>query len=70
LKVFYQGALFAQPRQPTDSTSLDNWFWGETTAARVINTLKSLCFASSDKEMRLLGKLLLVPRTQVHRFKT
>lgn len=70
LKAYYQEAVSAQPGQPTDSTSLDNWFWGETVAAWVINTLKGICLASSDKEIRLLGKLLLVPRTQAHRFKT
>ena len=70
IKAYYHEAVSAQPGQPTDSASLNNWFWGETAAARVIDRLKRISLDSDDREMRLLGKVLLVPRTQAHRFNT
>ena len=69
LKAYYLEAVVAQPGQPTDSISLADWFWGQTAAARVINKVRMICLESNDKELNLLGKLLLVPRSQLHRFK-
>ena len=69
LKAYYFEAVSAQPGQPTDSLSLANWFWGETVAALVINSIRRICLEHRDKNMELLGKLLLVPRNQLYRFK-
>ncbi len=69
LKAYYFEAVSVQPGQPTDSLSLANWFWGETVAALVINYIRKICIEDGDKEMELLGKLLLVPRSQLYRFK-
>ena len=69
LKAYYFEAVSAQPGQPTDSLSLANWFWGETVAALVINSIRKICIEDRDKNMELLGKLLLVPRSQLYRFK-
>ncbi|MDF1591475.1 MAG: hypothetical protein P1P89_08190 [Desulfobacterales bacterium] len=69
LKAYYLEAVAAQPGQPTDSTSLSDWFWGQTAAARMINEVRKICLESGDKDLNLLGKLLLVPRSQLHRFK-
>jgi len=69
LKAYYFEAVSAQPGQPTDSLSLANWFWGETVAALVINGIRKICIEDRDKNMELLGKLLLVPISQLYRFK-
>ena len=68
IKAFYLEAISAQPGQPQDSGRLADWFWGKTAAARVINTLREICLTLDDKEFQILGKLLLVPRAQMHRF--
>lgn len=68
LKAFYFEALSAQPDQPTDDTTLSNWFWGSTFGAAVINEVRKTCLNHEAKEMLLAGKLLLVPRSQMHRF--
>jgi D-proline reductase (dithiol) PrdB len=68
LKSCYFEALSAQPNQPTDAASLADWFWGETLAAAVINEVRKKCLQQGTKEMELAGKLLLVPRSQMHRF--
>jgi hypothetical protein len=68
IKAYYFEAVSAQPGQPTDSKSLSDWFWGETIAAQVINRLREICLADSSGRLSLLGKLLLVPRNQLHRF--
>lgn len=70
IKAYYLEAVSAQPGQPRDSRSLADWFWGQTAAARVINMLREICLTSDDKEFRILGKLLLIPRAQMHRFET
>ena len=65
LKAYYLEALTAQPGQPTAGTTLSNWFWSQTTAAQMINTVRIICPGNSDPEFQLLGKLLLVPRAQL-----
>lgn len=68
LKAYYLEALTAQPGQPTDSATLADWFWSQTAAAQMINAIREICLDISDKEFNLLGKLLLVPRNQLHQF--
>jgi hypothetical protein len=68
LKAFYFEALGAQPDQPTDDKTLSNWFWGSTCAAGVINEVRKTCLTYEAREMMLAGKLLLIPRNQLHRF--
>ncbi|MBC8018849.1 MAG: hypothetical protein H7X83_10070 [Verrucomicrobia bacterium] len=69
LKAMYFEGIVAQPGVPGDSAYLANWFWGETVAARTINVIREICLELPDNDFQLLGKLLLVPRTQLHRFR-
>ncbi len=69
IKAFYFEAISAQPGQPTDVQSLSEWFWGKTYAAQVINEVRKTCLQSDAKDMLLAGKLLLIPRNQMYRFK-
>jgi len=68
LKAYYFEAVSAQPGQPTDSQNLADWFWGETFAALVINKVREICLKDRSGKLALLGKLLLIPRNQMHRF--
>lgn len=68
VKAFYLEAVSAQPRHPREAASLADWFWGETRAALVINEVRKRCLDASTKDLLLAGKLLLVPRNQMHRF--
>ena len=68
LKSYYLEAVTNQPGQPTDSKTLADWFWGQTTAAQVINKVREVCMASDDEKLALAGKMFLIPRVQLHRF--
>lgn len=68
IKAFYLEGLSAQPGQPTDSKSLADWFWGETYAALVINEVRKISLTRDSDMMKFLGRLLLIPRNQMHRF--
>jgi hypothetical protein len=65
--VYFEGAM-AQPGERKGSTAMAEWFWGETVAAQVINKIREISLGIPDNDFQLLGKLLLVPRTQLHRF--
>ena len=67
LKAFYYEAVAAQPGKGLpDSSVLDNWFWQETAVSRILYHINALCLKSDDKMMQLVGKILLVPSSQVH----
>jgi hypothetical protein len=68
LKAYYLEAVTAQPGQPTDSATLNDWFWSRTAAAGILNRIRLICLDIQDNEFQLLGKLLLIPRTQLHNF--
>ena len=68
LKAYYTEAVSKQPGQMTSSRGLSEWFWGETAAAQVINRARIVCMKSKDKNLKFVGKALLVPRNQLYRF--
>lgn len=62
LKAFYYEAAAAQPGSTAPTAAeLDDWFWGETAAAKVLLAVKDRCLKKDDKTMQLLGKILLIP---------
>jgi len=66
LKAFYYEAVATRPGStPPGAAELDDWFWGQTVAAKVLLAVKDRCLQKDDKMMQLLGKLLLVPMSQV-----
>ncbi len=68
LKAYYFEAVSAQPGQGAPSSEqLADWFWGETTAGKVLIAVKQVCVNSDDRSLQLTGKLLLVPMAQAHR---
>ena len=66
LKAFYTEAASAQPGDAS-GTQLVDWYWGETTAGETVLKLRALCGGKDDPAMQLLGNVLLVPTTQLHR---
>ncbi len=66
IKAFYFEAAAAQPRASASAT-LNEWFWGETTAGKVFLSLKGVCAKSDEPVMKALGAFTLVPRSQRHR---
>ena len=68
LKAYYNESITAQPGRTTDPVRLEDWFWGETVAARVLNEVRKHCQGRTGRENQMLGNLLLVPRRQLHRF--
>jgi hypothetical protein len=67
LKVFYFEAAAGQP-QPLGSRQMADWFWGETTAAKVFVALRERCISDPDPTRQLIGRNLMVPREQWSRF--
>ena len=62
LKAFYYEAAASQPGSTSpNAAELDDWFWGQTIAAKVLFAVRDRCLQKDDKMMQLLGKLLLVP---------
>ena len=65
---YYLEAAAVQPGQSSNPRVLADWFWGATCAARVIAAVREKCLQLDDKRLQLVGKLLLIPRNQMHRF--
>jgi hypothetical protein len=65
LKAYYYEAAAAQPGSASPTAEeLDDWFWGDTAAAKVLLAVKDRCLKQDDKMMQLLGKILIVPMSQ------
>jgi hypothetical protein len=55
--------LLAASAQPgaASSSQLLHWFWDETVTGRVFLTLRDLCLACDDADMKDLGRFVLAP---------
>lgn len=67
LKAFYFEAMAAQP-QAAGARQLADWFWGETSAAKLFVALRERCIRDADPARQVIGKNLMVPREQWGRF--
>ncbi|MBM3491152.1 MAG: hypothetical protein FJX68_12015 [Alphaproteobacteria bacterium] len=65
LKAFYFEAAAAQPGASGDR--LADWFWAETAAGRLHFALQKRLLTLPDNALQLLGRMMLVPRSQAHR---
>jgi len=62
LKSYYVEGITAQPGQEKASSQvLQDWFWDETVAGKVLLDLKKVCEASDDKMMAFIGSHFIVP---------
>ena len=62
LLAWYQEAATARPGTTPSGGALAAWFWGETRASRLFLAVRERGVASEDPAIRLVAKLLLVPR--------
>jgi len=68
LKSYYIEGITAQPGQENASSQvLQDWFWDETVAGKVLLDLKKVCEASEDKMMNIIGGHFIVPGDVVRR---
>lgn len=62
LKSYYVEGITAQPGQEDASSRvLQDWFWDETVAGKVLLDLKKVCEASPDRMMSMIGSHFIVP---------
>jgi hypothetical protein len=62
LKAYYIEGITAQPGQSgASSRALQDWFWDDTAAGKVLLALKKVCEASPDRMMNMMGGHFLVP---------
>jgi hypothetical protein len=61
IKAYYYEAAAAQPGNLSPQ-AIEQWFWGDTAAARVLLAIRDICLASDDPSLKPLGKLSLIPR--------
>ena len=62
LKSYYIEGITAQPGQADASSQiLEDWFWDETAAGKVLLELKKVCEASTDEMMSMVGSHFIVP---------
>ena len=62
LLAWYQEAATAQPGATPSGGALAEWFWSETEASRLFLAVRERGVESGDPAVRLVAKLLLVPR--------
>jgi len=68
LKAFYNESAAAQPGYAT-SKDMADWFWGETSAGRMLLQLKQACSEHPDGLVKLFALFILVPVAQAYRSK-
>jgi hypothetical protein len=65
LKSFYFEAVIAKPGASVpDSATFSRWFWHETAAERILSVVRKRCLAETDRSLKLVGTLLLVPMNE------
>lgn len=61
LRAFCLEAAQAQPGAPVDPARLERWYWWETQVGRVLREALPRAEASALPELRMVGKVLMVP---------
>jgi hypothetical protein len=71
LKAYYIEGITAQPGQAgASSRLLQDWFWNETAAGKVLLAVKKACESSPDRMMSLMGAHFIVPGDVARRQKS
>ncbi len=70
LKAYYFEAVASQPGgESASSDALNDWFYEETVAGKVLYALRDLSKKSSQGLMKVLGNVLIIPAAQIHKRK-
>ena len=65
LKAFYMEAATARPG-PSSAREVADWFWRETSGAKVLYALKAVCIASDDDAIKRVGHRAIVPANEAY----
>ena len=69
LRAFYFEAAAGQPEgDAIGSQQLADWFWGETSAAKLLLALRERLIPDEDRGLQMLGHNSVIPREQWMRF--
>jgi hypothetical protein len=68
LKAFHNESATSQPGQVT-AAEVENWYWGETAAGRLVREIKKTCTDHADPMVKIVAAFTLVPHTQAFRDK-
>ncbi|MGI9535619.1 MAG: hypothetical protein ACR2PB_01010 [Desulfocapsaceae bacterium] len=68
LRSCYLKGRAAQPAQATASSTIMDWFWGETHAAQLLNEVRKSCLHYREQDMLATTRALIVPMNQQYRF--
>jgi hypothetical protein len=66
LKAFHNESATSQPGRVTLS-EVENWYWGETAAGRLVREIKNTCTDHTDPMVKIVAAFTLVPLTQAFR---
>jgi hypothetical protein len=66
LKAFHNESATSQPGRVTLS-EVENWYWGETAAGRMVREIKNTCTDHADSMVKIVATFTLVPQTQAFR---
>jgi hypothetical protein len=70
LKAYYFEAVTSQPGQESPSSdALNDWFYEQTVAGKVLFALRDLSKKSPNGLMKVLGSVLIIPAAQIHKRK-
>ncbi|MBS0012881.1 MAG: hypothetical protein KFF46_02830, partial [Desulfobacterales bacterium] len=65
LKAFYFEAASSRPGARTpNSREFAEWYWNQTAAGWILKEIQKKCAGEQDKDLRLTGKMFLVPAGQ------
>jgi hypothetical protein len=68
LKAYYNEGVTSQPGQSNASSKLlQDWFWDETVAGKVLLAVKKTCESSPDKTMNMMAAHFIVPHDVAQR---
>ncbi len=65
LKAFYMEAATARPG-PSSAREVADWFWRQTSGAKVLYALKAVCIASDDAAIKRIGQRAIVPANEAY----
>jgi hypothetical protein len=68
LKAFHNESATSQPGRVT-AAEVENWYWGETAAGRMVREIKKTCMDHADSMVKIVAAFTLVPQTQAFRDK-
>lgn len=64
-KAFYMEAATARPGA-SSAREVADWFWRQTTGAKVLYALKEACIASDDAAIKRIGERAIVPANEAY----